>query len=55
MTGGTVTIVDSGSGNRLSVARAIEAAGGLARLVEDPAGIRAADRILRPGVGAFAE
>lgn len=55
MTGGTVTIVDYGIGNLLSVARAIEAAGGEARLVEDRAGIRDADRILLPGVGAFAE
>lgn len=55
MTSRAVTIVDYGIGNLYSVARAIEAAGGEARLVQDHAGIRDADRILLPGVGAFAE
>lgn len=54
MTASTVTIVDYGIGNLHSVARAIEAAGGQARLVQDCAGVRDADRILLPGVGAFA-
>ena len=48
-----VHVVDYGIGNLYSVARAIEAAGGEARLTTRPAEIFAADRILLPGVGAF--
>lgn len=49
----SVCIVDYGIGNLYSVARAIEKAGGEARLTADPEEIRAADRLLLPGVGAF--
>lgn len=48
-----VHVVDYGIGNLYSVARAIEAAGGEARLTTRPAEISSADRILLPGVGAF--
>ncbi|MEY4468215.1 MAG: Imidazole glycerol phosphate synthase subunit HisH 1 [Pseudomonadota bacterium] len=50
-----VTIVDYGSGNLLSVVRALEHVGATARLSHDPAEIESAERLLLPGVGAFAE
>lgn len=50
-----VTIVDYGSGNLLSVARALERVGATARLSHDPAEIESAERLLLPGVGAFAD
>lgn len=50
-----VTIVDYGSGNLLSVARALEHVGATARLSHDPAEIESAERLVLPGVGAFAE
>lgn len=49
----TVTIIDYGSGNLLSVARAVERAGGIPHLTSDPAEIYAAEHLLLPGVGAF--
>ena len=57
----TVTIVDYGSGNLHSAAKAFERAAseaGIAatiRVTSDPAEVRAADRIVLPGVGAFAD
>lgn len=51
----TVTIVDYGSGNLLSVARALEHCGALVRISGDPEEIERAERLLVPGVGAFAE
>lgn len=53
MSSSIVTIVDYGSGNLLSVARALEHIGATARLSHDPAEIEAAQRLLLPGVGAF--
>ncbi|MBA4789192.1 MAG: imidazole glycerol phosphate synthase subunit HisH [Pseudomonadota bacterium] len=57
----TVAIVDYGSGNLHSAAKAIERAaadsGSDARVVvtSDPDVVRAADRVVLPGVGAFAD
>jgi glutamine amidotransferase len=56
----SVAIVDYGSGNLRSAAKAFEraaAANGGARIVvtADPDAVRRADRIVLPGVGAFAE
>jgi len=56
----TVAIVDYGSGNLHSAAKALERAaadvGGSAVIVtSDPAVVRAADRVVLPGVGAFAD
>lgn len=51
----TVTIVDYGSGNLLSVARAFEHCGAQVLISGDPAEIERAERLLVPGVGAFAE
>lgn len=48
-----VTIVDYGSGNLFSVARAIEHAGGLPGLASTAEDIERAERLLLPGVGAF--
>ncbi len=57
----TVAIVDYGSGNLRSAAKAFERANAGAGLdftvlvTDDPALIRAADRIVLPGVGAFGD
>lgn len=48
------TVVDYGSGNLFSVARAIETCGGSVVMACCPADVRAADRLVLPGVGAFA-
>lgn len=50
---GVVHVVDYGVGNLYSVARAIEASGGQARLTDRAAEVAAADRLILPGVGAF--
>jgi glutamine amidotransferase len=49
-----VAIVDYGVGNLDSVRRAIEECGGRPMLVDRAEGLRSADRIILPGVGAFA-
>ncbi len=57
----TVAIIDYGSGNLHSAVKAFERAsmqGGVGaeiRLTDDPDVVRAADRIVLPGVGAFAD
>lgn len=48
-----VHVVDYGIGNLYSVARAIERAGGEARLVSRASEVKSADRLVLPGVGAF--
>ena len=56
-----VAIIDYGSGNMHSAAKAFERAAsesGIAseiRVTSDPAAVRSADRIVLPGVGAFAD
>ena len=51
-----VAVVDYGAGNLRSAARALAAAGaGEVLVTSDPARIAAADRIVLPGVGAFAQ
>lgn len=49
----TVLIVDYGMGNIASARRAIEECGGRALVSADPSDIKAAERIVVPGVGAF--
>lgn len=55
----TIAIIDYGSGNLRSVAKAFERAshdsgiGAAITITNDPAVIRAADRLVLPGVGAF--
>lgn len=51
----TVTIVDYGSGNLLSVQRAFEFCGATVVLAEDAATIERAEYLVLPGVGAFAD
>jgi glutamine amidotransferase len=50
-----VTIVDYGSGNLLSVARAFERCGARVTLSHDATEIENAERLVLPGVGAFAD
>lgn len=49
-----VTIVDFGSGNLLSVARALAHCGADVRLAETPEAVAGAGHLVLPGVGAFA-
>ena len=53
----TVVIVDCGSGNLRSAAKAFERVAAHARVVvsDDAAAVRSADRVVLPGVGAFAD
>ena len=51
-----IAVVDYGAGNLRSAARALVAAGAtIVEITADPARIAGADRILLPGVGAFAQ
>jgi imidazole glycerol phosphate synthase glutamine amidotransferase subunit len=50
-----VTIVDYGAGNLRSVAKAFEALGHTVRVSAGPADVAAAERLVLPGVGAFAD
>lgn len=55
MTGGTVALIDYGAGNLQSVRNALKAAGADAiDVTSDPDRVALADRIVLPGVGAFA-
>lgn len=49
----TITIIDYGSGNLLSVSRALEHCGATCHISGDPAVIAAAEALVLPGVGAF--
>lgn len=51
----SVTIVDYGMCNLLSVARAFEHCGVQVTVTEDPKAVGAADRLVVPGVGAFSD
>ncbi|MBF0146102.1 MAG: imidazole glycerol phosphate synthase subunit HisH [Magnetococcales bacterium] len=50
-----ITVIDYGSGNLRSVAKALEKSGGTVQISHRPEEIRQADRILLPGVGAFGD
>ena len=50
----SVTILDYGIGNILSVARGFEAIGADVNIKSNIEGIKNADRLILPGVGAFA-
>lgn len=52
---GQVVVVDYGAGNLASVANALRAAGAEALVTANPRVIARADRIVLPGVGAFAQ
>ncbi|MEY2955083.1 MAG: hypothetical protein RL530_684 [Actinomycetota bacterium] len=53
MTQPTVVVLDYGSGNVHSVAKAVAAAGADVQLTSDAAAVMAADGLVVPGVGAF--
>ena len=48
-----IAVVDTGSGNLRSVARALERAGGAPTVTSDPELVRRAERVVVPGQGAF--
>lgn len=48
-----VTVVDAGIGNLGNLRRALERVGGAVEVTSDPAAVRASDRLVLPGVGAF--
>jgi imidazole glycerol-phosphate synthase subunit HisH len=50
-----IAVIDYGLGNLYSVAGAIERLGYEARITDDPREIRAAEKIVLPGVGAFGD
>ena len=50
-----VAVVDYGSGNLRSVAKALARSGVDPRVTNDPADVRRADAVVLPGVGAFAD
>lgn len=51
----TVTLIDYGNGNLLSVARAFEQCGATVVVTDDGGRIAGADYLILPGVGAFAD
>ncbi len=51
--GHMIALIDYSMGNMHSIAKALARAGGKVRIVDTPAGIRGAARIVLPGVGAF--
>ncbi|MEO5369394.1 MAG: imidazole glycerol phosphate synthase subunit HisH [Magnetococcus sp. DMHC-1] len=50
-----IVVVDYGSGNLRSVAKALESVGGQVRVTANPADIPQAGHLLLPGVGAFGD
>ena len=50
-----IAIIDYGVGNLFSLASSLKSLGLETAVTRDPAMIRAADRIILPGVGAFAD
>ncbi len=50
-----IAIIDYGAGNLFSVKNALDFLGLENKITKDPADLRAADRLILPGVGAFAD
>ena len=50
-----IALVDYGAGNVFSVFKALETVGAQVRLTTEPAVVRSADKVVLPGVGAFAD
>jgi len=50
-----IVVVDYHKGNLLSVERGLRGAGAEVVVSDDPAQVRAADAVVLPGVGAFAD
>src|SRR5215510_6456576 len=55
MTAMRVTVIDYGIGNLYSVQRALESCDAAVSMASDAAGIDASERLVLPGVGAFAD
>jgi imidazole glycerol-phosphate synthase subunit HisH len=49
-----IAVIDYKAGNLTSVMKALNALGATAQITEDPAVVRAAERVVLPGVGHFA-
>jgi glutamine amidotransferase len=49
-----IAVIDYKAGNLTSVMKALTALGAAAQITEDPAAVRAAERVVLPGVGHFA-
>jgi len=49
-----IAVIDYKAGNLTSVMKALTALGAVAQVTEDPAVVRAAERVVLPGVGHFA-
>lgn len=52
--GARIAVVDHGAGNLVSIAQGLEQAGAVVSVISHPGGLRAADGIVLPGVGAMA-
>ncbi len=52
---GMIAIIDYGMGNLRSVQKALETVGAAAEISSDPDQIRRAEKVILPGVGAFAD
>ncbi len=50
-----IAVIDYGVGNLFSVAKAVEAVGATVEITGDTQKIRAADKVILPGVGAFGD
>src|SRR5262249_39141392 len=50
-----IVIIDYGMGNLRSVQKALQAVGAEAEITADPDRVRHADKVVLPGVGAFAD
>jgi len=50
-----IALVDYGAGNVRSVRKALEAVGADVRLAREPGAVRTAEKVVLPGVGAFAD
>jgi len=50
-----VALIDYGAGNLRSVAKALQAVGADVRLTSEPGELRAAEKVVLPGVGAFGD
>ena len=50
-----IAVIDYGMGNLHSVAKALEKAGGKVHVTSDPVEVSRADKLVLPGVGAFAD
>ena len=55
MSTSAVTVIDYGSGNLHSIVKALEEVGGSVTVSADPSVLKNSDRIVLPGVGAFAD